>query len=1067
MNGAIRWFVHNPVAANLLMLVLVVGGLISLPSIRQEEFPSIDTDLVRVSIEYPGATPAEAEESLCLRVEEAIEGTPDVDRITALAVEGACVVTVELIVGADGEAALSEIDNRVQGIDTFPEQAERPVVSKVLMRGLALQFAIYGETDERTLKILGQRARDEIAALPDVSQVTLSYVRPYEISIEVPEETLRRHELTLEAVARAIRTSSLDLPGGSVKTMGGEILLRSVGQAYRGEDFEDIAVLARPDGTSLRLHEIATIVDGFEDVDLRARFDGKPAVVVQVDRIGDEDVLDIVAQVHPWLERFRQSVPEGIEVEIFNDASEDLRARLSALSNNAWSGLALVVAVLALFLRFRLAMWVAAGVPVSLLGALLCFPIFGISISTLTVMAFILVLGILVDDAIVVGESVHTREERGEPQLEAAVNGTLDVHVPVVFGVLTTVAAFIPLVTVPGRMGSFFAWLGFTAILCLCFSLMESQLILPAHLAHRATESKSRKPNSWSARWNRFQGGMGERLDRFADVHYRRALELAIEWRYATAAIAVGLVFVTIALFASGRMRYQFFPAVEGDVITAMLTMPQGIPIERTELAVAQMQAATDALIRQLDEEFPSQPIILRSVAGIGQQMAIVGGPPDMAVRVGGTHLASFFLQLSPDSEREIGAAELTRRLRDLVGTIPDAVELTYSSDSFSSGEPLNFQLQGGSVEDLTLAAAELRAQLSSYAGVFDVADSFRAGKQEVKLSLRDEARPLGLTQHDLASQVRQAFYGEEVQRVQRGRDDVKVMVRYPEAERRSLGSLEDMRIRTLDGTEVPFDAVADASLGRGFATIRRTDRERVVNVTGNVDRAVITPEKIIGDVQQLMPALLAKYPGVAYQLDGEQREHGRAVGGLARGAIMALLLIYALLAIPLESYVQPLIIMSVIPFGAVGAILGHLIMGWDVVFFSVLGIVALSGVVVNASLVLVHYTNTQRALGHGVVDSIRDAGIARFRAIFLTSSTTYIGLVPLMFEANVAARPLVPMAIALGYGVLLATVVTLFLVPCGYVILDDFVGGRARKPAATKAPEIRLARGESPLGAD
>jgi len=432
-------------------------------------------------------------------------------------------------------------------------------------------------------------------------------------------------------------------------------------------------------------------------------------------------------------------------------------------------------------------------------------------------------------------------------------------------------------------------------------------------------------------------------------------------------------------------------------------------------------------------------------------------------VKAGGTHLASFFLQLSPDSERAIGAAEITKRFRDRVGTIPDAIELSFSADSFSAGEPLNFQLQGGSVEQLTMAAAELRRKLATYRGVTDIADSFRAGKQEIRLGLREEARPLGLTQQDLARQVRQAFYGDEVQRVQRGRDDVKVMVRYPEAERRSLGSLEEMRIRTAHGVEVPFDAVADASIGRGFATIRRTDRERIVSVTGAVDRAIITPEKIIADVQTVLPEILARYPGVTYQLDGEQREQRRAFAGLLRGVVLALLLIYALLAVPLKSYVQPLVIMSVIPFGAVGAILGHLIMGWDIVFFSVLGIVALSGVVVNASLVLVHYINGQREQGRELIDSVREAGIVRFRPIFLTSATTFLGLVPLMFEPAVAARPFIPMAISLGYGVLIAATVTLFLVPCGYVILHD-ISRRGQQPDA-RAPLRVVEPGQAALG--
>ena len=1040
MSRIIAWFVHNPVAANLLMVVLVAGGVMALPTIPQEEFPSIDTDMARISIEYPGAAPVEVEESVCIRVEEAIEGATDIDRIHSLAVEGICVVTIELVLGSDTDAALAEIDNLVNGIDTFPDEAKQPVISKLIMRNPVLQLAISGQTDERTLRVLGQRARDEIALLPGVSQVTLGYSRPYEISIEVPEENLRRHGLTMDAIANSIRASSLDLPGGSVKTAGGEILLRSIGQAYRGREFDEIVVLTHADGTSLHLDEIAIVRDGFEDIDLRARLNGAPAVVVRVERVGDEDTLDIADQVYAWSQGFRTTVPDGIEVTIYDDQSVDLIARLSALTSNARSGLFLVVGVLALFLRFRLAMWVTAGVPISLLGALMLFPTLGITISTLTVMAFILVLGILVDDAIVIGESVHTHEQESESQVEAAIRGTQEVYIPVFFGVLTSVAAFIPLIIVPGRMGRFFGVIGVTAILCLFFSLVESQLILPSHLAHRRTRSKRGEPNAFVARWTRFQTTMSDGLTRLARVHYGGALERAIEWRYVTAAIALGVVIITIALFSSGRMRYQFFPSVDGDIIFATLTMPQGIPLGATEKGVAELQDSAEALRAELATSHPDETFIRHTFSSIGRQLAR-DGPTDLRPETGGAHLAEVALELSPAMEREIDTVTIAGRWRDLTAPIPDAVELAFTTQAFHAGAAIDIQLRGADLDSLVQAATSLRAKLATYKGVKDLADSFRAGKQEVELSLRPEARPLGLTHRDLARQVRQAFYGEEVQRIQRGRDDVKVMVRYPELERRSLGALEEMRIRTGDGTEVPFVAVADAKLGRGFATIRRTDRMRVVSVTGDVDRSVTTPERVLAEVQKDMPALLAPYPGVDFMLEGEQREQGKALGGLVRGAILALMIIYALLAIPLKSYVQPLVIMSVIPFGAVGAILGHLIMGWDIVFFSVLGIVALSGVVVNASLVMVHYINLRQDRGLAYLDAVREAGVARFRPIVLTSLTTYLGLVPLMFEAAVPARPLIPMAIALGYGVLFASAVTLFLVPCGYVIMDDLLG--------------------------
>jgi multidrug efflux pump subunit AcrB len=1056
VNRIIAWFVYNPVAANLMMLVMIVGGLLALPLIKQEEFPAIETDMAQISVEYPGASPEEIEESICLRVEEEIEGTPDIDRINTRAVEGACVIFVEFVMGSNVDAGVNEIESRVNGIDTFPTDAEKPKVSKLIIGRRVLQVAISGDLGERDLKTIGQRARDEIANLPGISQVELKYDRPYEISLEVSEESLRRHGLTFDQVAQAVRASSLDLPGGSVKTPGGEILLRTIGQAYEGGEFEDIVVLTRNDGTIVRLAEIATIVDGFEDTDVRGRFNGLPSLVIDVKLIGDEDILDAAAAIKAWLGPFEASLPAGVDVVIFNDESTDLTTRLDTLSANARSGLFLVMLVLTLFLRFRLAMWVAAGVPIALLGAVACFPFFGISISTLTVMAFILVLGILVDDAIVIGESVHTHEESAESQAEAAIRGTQEVSVPVIFGVMTTVAAFLPLILVPGRMGEFFGVIGYAAILCLIFSLVESQLVLPSHLAHRRTRSKHGEPNPFVARWIAFQGKMSGSLEQLAKNGYGRALDSAIEWRYVTLASAIGVLILTVALFASGRMRYQFFPSVDGDIVFATLDMPRGIPVERTEIAIAQLQRSAEALKAELDAANEGPSIVVHTFASIGEQLAR-GGPQGPESSAGGAHLAEVGLELTPSHEREIETGEIAKRWREINGSIPDAVELTFSTLAFTAGEPINIELRGGELEVLTQAAAKVRGKLATYAGVHDIADSFRAGKQEVQLALRDEARPLGITQSDLARQVRQAFYGEEVQRIQRGRDDVRVMVRYPREERESLGSLEEMRIRTAEGIEVPFAAVADAKLARGYATIQRTDRERVVTVIADVDRAVTTPEKVLAEVVKDMPTILGDHPGVAYRLGGEQRERGDAMLGLLNGALLALLLIYALLAVPLHSYTQPLVIMSVIPFGAVGAILGHLLLGWDIVFFSILGIVALSGVVVNASLVMVHTVNRRRAQGVDFLEAVRTAGVLRFRPIVLTSATTFLGLQPLMFEAAVPARPLIPMAISLGYGVLYASVMTLFLVPCGYVILDDITRAlrRLSAPKPAEAPEL------------
>ncbi len=1051
MKRIVSWFVDNPVAANLLMAVLVVSGGLTLVSIRQEEFPSIDTEIVTVSVTYLGATPEQVEQAVCVRVEEAIEGTAGVDRITSVAVEGVCAVTVELAEGTDGNWALSEVESKVSAIATFPAETEKPLVSYLVMTHDALRIAVSGDVGERTLKVLAQELRDEIAALPGVSQVAVSYVRPYEISIEVSEQALQRHGLTFDQVASAVRDSSLDLPGGSLKTEGGEILLRSQGQAYRGDEFESIVVLTHADGTTVPLGEIGDVIDGFRDDDTRAFFDGEPAVIIQVNRVGEEDVLEIAEVVRAYVEEARMRMPEGVSLTIWSDEGESLQARIRALLRTAGSGLLLVMVVLALFLRFRLALWVGAGIPIALLGAVALFPAFDFAISTLAIMGFILVLGIVVDDAIVVGERIYTHEQAGVDGREAAVRGTLDVAVPVIFGVLTSITAFAPLVLVPGRMGQFFAVLGGTVILCLLLSLVEAQLILPAHLAHRRRDRERS-----GGRWSRIQDQVSGRLDRVVAHYYRPALERVLEWRYFAIAIAVGVMILTGSLFASGRVGFQFFPGVQGDHIYATLTLPRGTPLHYTEAAVRQLETSAEAVRRQLDADRDAGDSVVRHVlSSIGKQVAR-HGPPDRSTAGGGTHLAQVVLGLSPWNERDVTTSEVTELWRELTGPVPDAVELKFEAYSMHAGSAVAIQMSSDDPDELLAASAKLRDALGSYEGVLDVADSFRAGKQEIKLQLLPEAKPLGVTQNDLARQVRTAFYGAEVQRIQRGQDDVRVMLRYPEAERRSLDSLENMRIRAPDGTEIPFAAVARVELGRGFATIRRTDGRRVVTVAADVDRSVVAPEEVVASLRAgPLRQILAEYPGVSYSLDGELRERSKAMAGLARGFAAAMLVIYALLAVPLRSYAQPLIIMAAIPFGTVGAILGHFIMGWDLVFFSLLGMVALSGVVVNDSLLLVSFINRERDTGVPLAVAVRTAGMKRFRAIFLTSATTFMGLAPLMFNASEATFFAVPIAISLAFGVLVATIITLFLVPCGYLVIDDLVRLSRRTPAPVSATEV------------
>lgn len=1049
MNRVINWFIHNPVASNLLMLILIVSGLLAIPNIHQEEFPNVEIDAVRVTVPYRGAAPEEVESGVCIRIEEAIEGTEGVNQINSSAAEGVCTATIELVDGVDKNKVSNDIKSKVDAIDSFPAETEKPTTAEITVKATVLQIAIAGNADERTLKLLGEKVRDDLTALPGVSQAQLLYSRPYEISIEVSEQTLRRHGLTLAEIGQAIESSSLDIPGGSLRTEGGEILLRTTGQAYERQQFEDIVVLTQKDGTSVTVGDLARVVDGFEDADLYARFDGTPSVGVKIYRVGKEDIIDIADQVKAYLVQARLEMPEGIELVIWQDESQDLVDRLDALLKNARSGLLLVLLILTLFLRFRLALWVAAGIPVAMLGTIAMFPVAGISISTMSVMAFILVLGILVDDAIVIGERVYAGEQQGKPRMVAAAEGAQEVSVPVIFGVLTTMATFIPIVTIPGDMSVFFQAIGITVIIALFFSIIESQLILPGHLAHRKAETEIGS-NAVLNYWLRFQNSISTGLQRVASDYYQPAVTLAIQWRYCTLAICAVILAVTASLFASDRMGFQFFPSVEGTRLYAQVTLPEGTPTARTEQAVLRLEKAAEQLREELDaDREDGEKSIIRHVFSVVGAFIPKGSISD--VSGGQSNIAEVGIELNlPQGYTGVSTAIFANRWRELTGSIPDVIEAGFTAQAFGAGEAIDIELYGKNFPELRAAAAELRSILEAYPGVMDISDTFRAGKQEVQLELLGQARSLGLTQQDLGQQVRQAFYGYEAQRIQRGKDDIRVMVRYPEEERRSLGDLENMRIRTGEGAEIPFSSVARVKLSRGYTTINRVDGDRVVRVIADVNRTVTTPEAVLKSISNNeMKAVLKRHPGVAFRLTGEAESRSKAMGGLISMAMLAMLVIYALLAIPLKSYLQPLVIMSVIPFGAVGAILGHLIMGVDLVFFSILGIVALSGVVVNASLVLVDYINKQRLSGEALVSVVSHAGAVRFRPIVLTSITTFVGLAPLMLDPAISLAMFVPMAVSLGFGVLMGTVITLFLVPALYLVVEDILVAIGRNTAS------------------
>ncbi len=1100
MKSAIAWFARNHIAANLLLILMVLSGLAALPSMPQKSFPDIDVPIINVSVAYLGAAPEEVEQGVCIRVEEELEGIEGIEKISSAAFEGACAVTVELFEAADSSLALDEVKSRIDAIVTFPVETEKPVISLLSPVRPVLEISITGPNDERMLKVLGQQIRDEIAALPGVTQVALQNTRPYEISIEVSEASLQRNDLSFEQVAQIIRARSLDLPGGAIKTEGGEILLRTQGQIYWGKDFEQLVLQTRTDGTRVYLSDVATVVDGFEDTDQSLRFDGRPAALVRVSRVGNQDILEITAAVTAYLETAPERLPAGVKLTVWNDGSKLLRGRLDTLLNSARQGFLMVLILLALFLRPRLAFWVSIGVPVAFLGALFLISVLGLSIDGISLFGFILVLGILVDDAIVVGENVYSEQKKSGNLLEGSVLGTQQVSIPVIFGVLTTMTAFMPLLLGPGTMGQIFGVIATVVMACLTFSLIESQLVLPAHLGHRSIQSAAGEMamlmipivaiialgfsdnfsayvgfiiaaftliyalyavGIWSRLANRLidaQSKFSARVEYFIHQPFRIFVAKAIAARYLTLAIALVALLSSIGIVASGRLPFSFFPPLESDQAIAKLTMPLGTPAEVTKEVVLKLERAAQLLEQELIREYPEAPPVTHILAAVGDQPSSSGGggPPSTAPATGGGgHIGEVTLQLVPSENRTIETRTIANRWRELSGPIPDAVELKFNTSLFTVGNAIDIQLAGDNVDDLRAVAEKIRLTLAQYPGVIDITDSFRAGKQEVKLAMSPSGEALGLSLADLARQVRQAFYGEEIQRIQRGRDDVRVMVRYTEAERKTLSSLDQMRIRTPEGAEVPFVEVASANLGRGFSSINRSERQRVVNVTADVDRTQITANEVIADFAKgKIQRILNDYPRVTFSLEGEQREQAEAVAGILPMFGIALFVIFALLAIPLRSYSQPLIIMSVIPFAFVGAIWGHQIMkSFDMIaglaMMSVMGFIAASGVVVNSSLVLVHNVNRRIEDGMDMSRAVAEATVSRCRPIVLTSMTTFVGLTPLMFNNSVQAQFLVPMATSLAFGVLFSTFVTLFVVPSGYMMLEDIKAFTARLTGA------------------
>jgi len=1023
-EALIEWFARNSVAANLLMMILLAGGVFSAFTIKKEAQPKIETNLITVTMPFLGASPEDVEEGILVKIEEAIQDIQGIKEIISTARRGSGTVQVEVLADYDVLVVMDEVKGRVDAISTFPDNTEKPVVSRTTFEQQVVIVSVYGDVNERTLKEFAKQVRNEIVTLPGVSRAQILGSRPYEISIEVSEHTLQEYDLTLAEVAAAVRRGSLDLPAGTIRSDAGDIQIRTKGQAYVGADFEDIVIRSNPDGTRVLLKDIADIRDEFADVGRFSEFNSKPAISIQVLSVGIQSELDISAEVHRWVEEQKATLPEGISVGAWADITYYLQSRLDMMLKNLVFGAVLVFLSLALFLRLKLAFWVMVGLPVAFLGTFLFMPTLDVTVNLVSLFGFILVLGIVVDDAIVIGESAYTNMRAKGHSVDNIIEGVHKVAVPATFGVLTTIAAFVPILMVTGVSGKFFAAIGWVVMLCLVFSLVESKLILPAHLAHMKVKHYEKDTHNVVIRFQRF---FSEGLHHFVDDYYVPFLDKALKRRYLTLSVFISLLILSIGLLAGGILRFVFFPDITADFLQVDLEMNEGTPSHQTHEAIRRVQDGLWKVDAEVSKEHG-----MESGAVVSSMLSFARGETS----------GQTITELVKDEKSVISGQEVLRRWRENVAEIPGVKQLGFRGATGPGGGPsISIQLIGANIDQVARASRELERRIRQYEGVYDVRNSYERGRPEIKLNIKPEAEALGLTLADLAGQVRAGFYGAEVQRVQRGQDEVKVMVRFPQDERDSVGYLDNMRIRTPGGGRVPFHAVAEVQMTESPMFIRRFDRERAVRVSAEVDKEKYEPEKILGDISKIeLPQVLAHFPGVRSRLSGASQQAQEVQMDLVKGALLALFLIYALMAIPLRSYTQPLIIMSVIPFGTIGALVGHWVLGIPVSMTSFFGIIALAGVVVNDSLILVDFVNRERKIGVPLAQAVKDGARVRFRPILLTSLTTFLGLVPItLFERSLQAQLVIPMAASLAFGIVFATVITLVLIPSLYLILDDF----------------------------
>jgi len=1022
----ITWFAANPVVANILMIAILGAGIFTAFTVRKEGFPSFDADRVEISVPIRGGNPEDVERGVTIKIEEALDTVDGIDNIRSVSSESQSRITVNAVENYPLDKLLNDIKIQVDAIRTLPEQAEKPTIKEARRALQVMWLEVSGNQPEFVLKETARKVKDELLRQPNISQVKTFGARDYEISIEVSEEKMRRYGLTFAEVSAAVQQNSLDLSGGAIKSARGEISLRSRDQAYKRSDFENITVRTARDGTRIYVRDIAKVTDGFIDQEFLNKFNGKRTISLQVTTQGNEDIVKAVKDARHVIDTF-SDLPEGVTLTGWLDGSQNIRDRLSLLFRNGWQGIVLVLITLTLFLNLRLALWVAVGIPISFAGALILFPLPGLdlSVNLISAFGFLVVLGIVVDDAIVIGESIYTEKElrkhaeTGQEAINSTVRGVSRVVTPATFGVITTIAAFLPLTQVSGRMGNVFGQMATVVIFCLIFSLIESKLILPSHLAHIDVHKKPGNfiSKSWVALQSRIDAGLKWVINKLLQPGVR----LFLGWRYVVFAFFIAVLIVVGAMLPSGKIRFVFFPNIYNDYVRVQLNIEQGQSVEYLHANAERIATACRLLGKRYEEETGQNPF------------------KNLQIASSTNNKVTMVAELTPSNSRAVTTPDLVKEWRKAVGPIAGARSFEFSAKAGPPGGDLTVNLESENLEELQQAASILKARLATIDGVFDIYDSFDAGKPEIRYAITPEGQAARLTKRDLAVNVRDAFYGREAQRVQRGRDEVRVMVRYPESQRSSLDDLRDMRIRKADGTSVPFATVADIEHGESLASIDRYKGKRVVSVDATIDKSTTSSEVIFEELEkEFFPDLKAQFPSITIAQTGRAEERAKSMKSLMTGFLVSIIFIYILLAIPLRSYAKPIFIMAVIPFGIIGALLGHYIVGIPVSILSIFGLLALSGVVVNDSLVLVARVDDLRAEGQPLHEAVVNAAGQRFRAILLTSLTTFFGLMPILRETEMQAQFLKPMAVSLGYGVLFATLITLVLLPMMLVIARD-----------------------------